>query len=898
MSDGWSWEDREYRDRRLGSHGSRERRSPRSPPRRYPPGSGSNRAASCSKESSRSADSASSAGYGERSYADRERYAFGRRDSRHRYPVARDSIERYRDHAAGLRRASSSPEELLLPSRQNNYGRSRGDHEYERQRSEGSFSSRYTDEYTQSRTRNADERQSRKHRSPPSLAAASERSRPPTPELFYERRSRPSRDSEEQARPQSREGRKRQRQDHPGADTTHSTDPRGFPRRDLRASPPVRAIQASAPPTDPRRRPRPSPRASAASPRGSTAASSSPREASGARSPASSASGTDRGRGGGGAVAAAADPRKKNPWAAVLDIAPDGSFPTAGAEEEEPHADRADHGGGEVGSAAADREDDDELLRREVKREPRGRRSEPRFAGQSVAGTRASGSENDDRVSSSNSSSAERGRVRPSEFHREEAHDHRGNGDVQQQPAPLSVSIAGVTLGGSRSPPPPRETSGGSGVHVRLPLHGRPAPAHQDLRSAAPPRGPIPHEQQQHPQWRQQAPAPRGALPTPPHISNTGGAMFESGFTRGNPGSQARPPPSWRQQHSGGRPFHGNGTGGEDVGFHHHHHRHQQEPYHLPMNSPPLHDPGQPPPPPSGDGGGGGQQRRSAYAAAMHHKRFMGPAPPAAAGMGPRGGLGPAPPREELLLPGGGGGGGFVPSPHGPPMMPPPPRPHGEPCPREPLNGFHGRGTPPVGHWRNGGFTGVDGFHGGVVGGSGVGVGVGGPMGPGVVMQPWSSFGEGDDDEEGFPLVHTSPEWTPAMGAIKAAQDMARMSPASENGDDDCGSDGGSRSGGGEAREEAGERRGGDTRAAAAGVDGKEKSDEPSPVGGAPQVGEGKATGAEGTEVECDVAPAAASVGGESASGAPLSSRERRLEPKPLAKVMWSIGDLVHRFPR
>ncbi|CAM9267828.1 unnamed protein product [Scytosiphon promiscuus] len=94
------------------------------------------------------------------------------------------------------------------------------------------------------------------------------------------------------------------------------------------------------------------------------------------------------------------------------------------------------------------------------------------------------------------------------------------------------------------------------------------------------------------------------------------------------------------------------------------------------------------------------------------------------------------------------------------------------------------------------------------------------------------------------------------MGAIKAAASQddagARMSPVSENGD------GGDLREGGRGSGEVGH--GGD--------------------------GGGSEGGSGGGETRAD------------ASSAPLSSHERRLEPKPLAKVMWSIGDLSHRFPR
>ncbi|CAM9267751.1 unnamed protein product [Scytosiphon promiscuus] len=598
MSDGWSWEEREYRTSRVGSRGSRERESPRSPSWRYPARNGSDRAVSCSKESSRSSNSASAPRDTERSYEynDRDPYAFDR-DSRYRRRPVGNLDERHRDHPAVPHRASSPPEELLPPRQSSSFARgSRGAHEHERQPLAGPFPSRYTDGYTQP-SAGADQRQARKQqRSPPSSPAG--KRRPIEPEQD-ERRPRPWRGGEEEARPQPQEGRKRQRQDHPEARTS-SADPRGHPRSD-RASPPVRASQASAPPTDPRRRPRPSPRTAAGSPRGiigSTAAASSPREVSGARSPASS-SGADRG---GAGRTAAADPRK-NPWAAVLDIAPDDSF-----QAEEPVADVAESVGEEVRQgppAAAERET---LPRREVKREPEF--TEPPFARRPVGGA-GSGSENGDRGSSSNSST-ERGRARRLDV-RGEVPVYRGNGDVEQ-PAPLSLSIAGVTLGGRRAPPPPHEMSAGSGVHVRLPLHGRPALAHQDSRSA--PGGPNPHEQ--HPRWHQQVPGSRGSPPP------NNGAVFDPAFAHGNPASQApprgqHPAPPWpNRHHSRDRSVHhrnGSGNSGEDVGFHQHHLHQQQDHYHLPVNNRPMH-PGRPPPPSDG-----GQHRRSAYAAAMHNKR-------------------------------------------------------------------------------------------------------------------------------------------------------------------------------------------------------------------------------------------------------------------------------------
>lgn len=275
-------------------------------------------------------------------------------------------------------------------------------------------------------------------------------------------------------------------------------------------------------------------------------------------------------------------------------------------------------------------------------------------------------------------------------------------------------------------------------------------------------------------------------------------------------------------------------------------------------------------------------------------------------------------------------GGGFAPSSHGPTMMPPP------------AHGFHGPGPPPsFGHWGNETFTG-NGYH----------CGSGDPTGP-AAFQEWSPFDE--EDEEGFPLVHTSPEWTPAKGPLKAANEdgaEARMSPCSDGEDDGEVGGGGSRSDtngrgdsgdGGDGRPDDGGSGCGETRselikrrgALAAGKGGsassavaaavtarvkeKDKNDEGSleikdPVR---QTEEGRAPGTADTGPGCGIATAAADAAGaatsslpagdpgtsptddsKSSAGALLAPLERRLEPKPLAKVMWSIGDLAHQFPR
>ncbi|CAM9116151.1 unnamed protein product, partial [Ectocarpus sp. 4 AP-2014] len=65
-----------------------------------------------------------------------------------------------------------------------------------------------------------------------------------------------------------------------------------------------------------------------------------------------------------------------------------------------------------------------------------------------------------------------------------------------------------------------------------------------------------------------------------------------------------------------------------------------------------------------------------------------------------------------------------------------------------------GRGPSPRGPPGNGAFGGL--------GGGVRGRGVGNIGGPGA-SQPWVSVGgSNEEDGEGFPLVHTSPEWTPA----------------------------------------------------------------------------------------------------------------------------------------
>ncbi|CAN0555463.1 unnamed protein product, partial [Ectocarpus sp. 12 AP-2014] len=153
-----------------------------------------------------------------------------------------------------------------------------------------------------------------------------------------------------------------------------------------------------------------------------------------------------------------------------------------------------------------------EMEFRGVKAEPRP--ADARSARRSSAET--GGSERDDRSSSSNSIEG-RSRMGPlGEGVHEEVQRHQRRDGVDgdenrrlregrnlggdQQPSRLAVTMESVTLGGRRAPPPPRGPYGGRGVHVRLPLQGRPAPpAHHG--ALLPPRGAMP--QDHNPHWRQ-----------------------------------------------------------------------------------------------------------------------------------------------------------------------------------------------------------------------------------------------------------------------------------------------------------------------------------------------------------------------------------------------------------
>ncbi len=671
-------------------------------------------------------------------------------------------------------------------------------------------------------------------------------------------------------------------------DTAHA-DPRIHSRRD-RASPPIQ-VQASKrlsvtlpsdPPTDPRRRrPRPSPRAgggsgsvkspAVASPsrRSPPMRSSSPPEVacSGARRSASASASPN-----GGVVGAAgigpervARPSvpEKNPWAAAdPNRTKDGSVPV-----EERQAVARGQGGGE-------RETESRRVNGELGP------ADARFPRRPSLERACSG---DDRSSSSNSNnnSLEGNRVRPpggiehdrvrQRRRRIESTDsprwaEEPSGSDCRHSAPLAVSIGEVILGGrgAAGPLPPR---GG-----RVPPHGR-----QDY---------DPHRRQQ-----QFPPARGGGAPHHPLANNA-----DPDFDHGNsvsPPRRFRPPPGhlpprgpWpSRQHSRDRPFQGDGGSYGDGGEPHHH-------LELPVNGPSsVH--ATPPVPLPNDGG---QQRRSAYAQAMRNKRSMGPSMPEVA----------AHPRQGFVSMGGRG--------HHPPMMMPP---RGDPCPPYSQHGFQANHPPfgpeprpgpgpPRGYWGDGGFE-ADFFPG--IGGGGA--------------QPWGQFGgDIEEDEEGFPLVHTSPEWTPAQAGRgvnlqnsrpeddEAQEDGAQMSPISENGD------GG---GGGETRAESIQQRG--ERAAGKGLEAvaaaitQTAAVEESGNGANPKTTSRAASEAEDKEGAVSAADAASAVSTATATvGAPAAAavavscsggsspktplpREQRLEPSPLTKVMWNVGDLEDRFP-
>ncbi|CAM9170211.1 unnamed protein product [Pylaiella littoralis] len=327
-------------------------------------------------------------------------------------------------------------------------------------------------------------------------------------------------------------------------------------------------------------------------------------------------------------------------------------------------------------------------------------------------------------------------------------------------------------LGHHRPPPrPPLATNNNSPMQ------------HPDFRpsNSAPPSGPGPRP----PPLGNQRPPPR-----PPRATSNKSPMQHPEFRPSNSASPSGPgprPPPLGHHRPPPRPWPNNlqpgdrlPQGGENSGESGRFHQQQYPPHpHLSMSRPPIHNMA-----PTPDEA---EQRRSAYAQAMRNKRSMGSS--VAAGPGPGSGPPPPQPQQSSSLAGGGGRGNVVIFGRGPPFRRPPimnPPLGGGPRPPFTRHGFgmeqprfQGRGPrPPRGPWGNVGFGGR-GF-------PSVGVG------PVVVQQqqPWAAFGgNGQQGVEGFPLVHTSPEWTPWTAGRRGTLQLplqdkkeAQTSPTSESG--------------------------------------------------------------------------------------------------------------------
>lgn len=492
--------------------------------------------------------------------------------------------------------------------------------------------------------------------------------------------------------------------------------------------------------------------------------------------------------------------------------------------------------------------------------------------------------------------------VRSDSHHQDGAHQMRVEGDGTARwggekagvRTGLALSIEGVTLGGRGIPPRPVPMGG---IHVRLPLRGQRAPAQQQ---GLPPRGPSPRTFHHEPAaFHREPPPSRG----PPSARD-----MRPDFASVNSASPSRSPEKYPWQHHNhpsAEPFHtsssGNGDGDiGDAGY--------RRSHHPPMNRPAVQMT-QPSPltvarPHLPEGG----QRRSAYAQAMHNKRFMGSTTGGGRGGGVPGRGGAPPPAARPANPGTG---------YGPPR---PPRPQRDPFPRFSQKNYlpeqRFRGSPPPGRWG-------EGFRGEDLGGTGYDFGggsnaVGSGFDQSAMMEPtanhtWDDFC--DDEDIDFPLVHTSPEWTPALSkeALGSPQrDQAQASPRKTTG------------AGGETRAEFIRRRGamvgkgkGNLKGKApakgfACVEDKVHESDSHSVGPQPTdtpVEENTSVSIREAESDSqrDVTPTedgTDSAGAETADTkrAAASPQEavcdQRLEPSPLAKLGWSVGDLASRFPR
>lgn len=480
--------------------------------------------------------------------------------------------------------------------------------------------------------------------------------------------------------------------------------------------------------------------------------------------------------------------------------------------------------------------------------------------------------------------------------------NRRGSGGWEKESRPpLAVSIERVTLGGIA--PPPGHTAG---VHVRLPLRGQHPSTHQVVLPTGPPLPSQEHNPRWRPPFHHESPPPRNPLNESGMV--IGAVRLPSALPLLPPGQHP-----WLNRQSSADSFLG-GSGSESIdrgggGFSHLNH--------PPMNHPPvtMSSPQQIDVDPQLLPGGG--QRRSAYAQAMHNKRFMGSAKEGQAGE-----VGGA-----IVSKGGGGAIGGANRALGAGFRPPPKMSECDPHP--PLRRHNYTPKPMFqkashpGSWKDGyRGNGVDMSVGSVANGGGVGHHP--PMGSTAVGQAWGFLCDnGDDDDEPFPLVHTSPEWTPAVGLgapIESQQQEASLRNKSSIGsDDDTGSDGSNGNSGGGTRADVvkqqdamvdkgktGLKRESEACSPSSGLIQVSESNPKSPIENTDQVAEKKLVKTSETKEGISLATAAVGDGTEAFDGDPGFSftsagtiREQdRLEPSPLAKVSWSIRDLAYQFPR
>lgn len=462
------------------------------------------------------------------------------------------------------------------------------------------------------------------------------------------------------------------------------------------------------------------------------------------------------------------------------------------------------------------------------------------------------------------------------------------------------VSIVGVTLGGRRAaaPPPPRDDREDHSFH--LPLPRQHVPLHQDLpRTASPPpsqrldprRDPRPFHPDRlhaHENPRRTRDAPRDHFPGKSEISP--------------PLPLGRGP--WQDRQHSGDVFHGGksergGEGGGTLAFQRRFPPMRQGP---PNQGPPTR---MGPSPDDFPQGSNGNQRRSPYAQAMHNKRFVGSANGEWRG-GPGMVDGPGlhrgrPPRMEM---------GFD-------------RPQRLPPPRDDFQRFPRRDYD---HPPNLAFGGDDfGYNGGFSGADSNGS-VGRREGSG-----WGSLNAGDEDDEEYPFEHTSPEWTPGTALnSRTAVGQGHSPKAGPNGS------GGDHEGGENVEnKKEGVLNAGETETTGLQMKGKNKSgsakaqSDPPPTQSYPSIpspekGQKSPTSDADRSTtgrrQLDATPLPEGVGGNAAASGndlcnkpakiaagsyePASKRStgvhrmQRLEPAPLSKAAWTVGDLTARFPR